>query len=91
MHGAMSTGPSRSSPAEVIPGSSLIFYEPADRDAMRVVADPDDESHFFVSSWGNGLYEFREGEVINNYNQYNSPLTSIRPGENYTTDMRPGI
>ena len=63
---------------------SLILYETADRDAMRVVADPDDESHFFVSSWGNGLYEFRDGEVVNNFNQYNSPLSSIRPGENYT-------
>lgn len=64
--------------------NSHILYGEADRDAMRVAADPDDESHFFVSSWGNGLYEFVDGEVVNNYNQYNSPLSSIRPGENYT-------
>ncbi len=63
---------------------SHIFYGEADRDAMRVIADPDNENHFFVSSWGNGLYEFLDGELINNYNQYNSPLASIRPGENYT-------
>jgi len=64
--------------------SSHILYGTADRDAMRVLADPDDHTHFFVSSWGNGLYEFSDGEVINNYNQYNSPLSSIIPGESYT-------
>ncbi len=63
---------------------SIILYGDADRDAMRVVADPTDENHFFVSSWGNGLYEFREGEMVNNFNQYNSPLASIIPGENYS-------
>ncbi len=64
--------------------TSHILYGPADRDAMRVIADPNDERHFYVSSWGNGLYEFRDGEMIKNYNQYNSPLTSIRPGEDFT-------
>jgi hypothetical protein len=63
---------------------SNILYGEADRDAMRVVADPGDENHYFVSSWGNGLYEFLNGEPVKNYNQYNSPLSSIRPGENYT-------
>lgn len=76
-------------PLQVFTGSgeswnSQILYGEADRDAMRVAADPADQNHFFVSSWGNGLYEFDEGEVINIYNQYNSPLASIRPGENYT-------
>ncbi len=63
---------------------SHILYGSADRDAMRVVADPADPGRFFVSSWGNGLYEFREGEVVNNYNQFNSPLASIIPGESYS-------
>mgnify|MGYP002399053392 CR=1 FL=1 len=63
---------------------SNILYGPADRDAMRVVADPADPDHYFVSSWGNGLYEFRNNTLINNFNQYNSPLSSIIPGDNYT-------
>jgi len=63
---------------------SHILYDAADRDAMRVIDDPDDENHFFVSSWGNGLYEFQEDELVNIYNQYNSPLASIIPGDNYT-------
>jgi len=76
-------------PLQIFTGSgdswqSHILYGEADRDAMRVVADPSDEKHFFVSSWGNGLYEFSDGELINNYNQYNSPLESIIAGENFT-------
>ena len=63
---------------------STILYRPEDRDAMRVLSDPDDENHYFVSSWGNGLYEFMEGEMVMNYNQENSPLSSIIPGENFT-------
>jgi Two component regulator propeller len=76
-------------PLQIFTGSndtwkSIILYGDADRDAMRVIADPTDENHFFVSSWGNGLYEFRDDAIVNNFNQYNSPLTSIRPGENYS-------
>ena len=63
---------------------SHILYSTPDRDAMRVIDDPDDKSHFYVSSWGNGLYEFRGDEVVNIFNQYNSPLASIHPGENYS-------
>lgn len=76
-------------PLQVFTGSgntwfSHILYGTADRDAMRVVADPNDDARFFISSWGNGIYEFSDGEVIKNYNQYNSPLSSIIPGENYS-------
>ncbi|MDX9903521.1 MAG: T9SS type A sorting domain-containing protein [Bacteroidales bacterium] len=63
---------------------STILYRPEDRDAMRVISDPEDASHYFVSSWGNGLYEFRESDLVMNYNQGNSPLSSIVPGENFT-------
>jgi len=64
--------------------SSTILYRTEDRDAMRVISDPEDESRYFVSSWGNGLYEFRDDEMVMNYNQENSPLSSIIPGENFT-------
>lgn len=63
---------------------SNILYGPADRDAMRVVADPADPDRYFVSSWGNGLYEFKNSTLVNNFNQYNSPLSSIIPGDNYS-------
>ncbi len=61
-----------------------ILYGSSDRDAMRVVADPQNSNHYFVSSWGNGIYEFLDGQMINNYNQYNSPLSSITPGQPYS-------
>jgi hypothetical protein len=63
--------------------NSKILYGP-NRDAMRVVADPAENDHYFVSSWGNGIYEFKAGDLLENYNQYNSPLASIHPGENFT-------
>ena len=76
-------------PLQVFAGSgnsweSHILYGEADRDAMRAAIDPSNEKHLFVSSWGNGLYEFLDGELVKNYNQYNSPLSSILPGENYS-------
>ncbi len=64
--------------------NNVILYNEGDRDAMRVVSDPDNKNHCFVSSWGNGIYEYLEGKQINHYNQYNSPLTSIISGEPYS-------
>jgi hypothetical protein len=61
-----------------------ILYGTPDRDAMRVVSDPKNNNHYFVSSWGNGIYEFLNGEMINNYNQDNSPLLSMIPGSPYS-------
>lgn len=76
-------------PLQVFTGSgdrwrSTILYRPEDRDAMRVISDPGDVNHYFVSSWGNGLYEFRQGDMVMNYNQDNSPLSSIIPGEYFS-------
>jgi len=61
-----------------------ILYGTSDRDAMRVVSDPQNNNHYFVSSWGNGIYEFLNGEMVKNYNQDNSPLSSIIPGSPYS-------
>lgn len=63
---------------------SNILYGSADRDAMRVIAVPGDQDHYFVSSWGNGVYEFDGITLVNNFNQYNSPLTSIFPGSAFS-------
>lgn len=60
-----------------------LLYGAADRDALRVAVDPSNSNHFFVSSWGNGIYEFLDGNIVKNYNQYNSPLTSIYPDGAY--------
>jgi len=53
------------------------------RDAMRAVADPDNASHFFVSTWGGGLLEYENNNLIKQYTESNSPLQTIIPGEPY--------
>jgi hypothetical protein len=50
-------------------------------DALRSLADPDDENHLFISTWGGGLLEYRDNNLINQYNDSNSPLQSIIPGQ----------
>jgi hypothetical protein len=44
------------------------------RDISGFAIDPNDENHWFVGTWGDGLLEMRNGEVINQYNESNSPL-----------------
>jgi hypothetical protein len=43
-------------------------------DAMRSIIDPGNNSHFFVSTWGDGLLEYNNNVVVKHYNSSNSPL-----------------
>jgi len=52
-------------------------------DALRSLIDPDDNNHFFISTWGGGLLEYSNGNFLNQYNASNSPLQSIIPGQAY--------
>ncbi len=54
------------------------------KDAMRVLADPDNNNHFFVSTWGGGLLEYDNNTEINKYDDSNSPLKTIIPGQPYS-------
>jgi hypothetical protein len=47
------------------------------RDIMCVVADPNDGSHAFMGSWGNGLLEFDKDGLKKIYNTQNSTLQYI--------------
>lgn len=66
-------------------GKWLNFQEKEVRDATglyyqnitSVVEDPNEEGHFFASSFGYGLYEFRNGEFVKHYNYENSVLESV--------------
>jgi len=55
---------------------------------IKTPTDPNEPkySHFFVSSFGSGLYEFRNNKFINWYNCTNSTLETIIPADqfNYT-------
>lgn len=52
-------------------------------DAMRAVVDPSDNTHFFVSTWGGGLLEYKNNILVKQYTDANSPLQTIIPGKPY--------
>jgi hypothetical protein len=52
-------------------------------DVLRSLIDPDDQNHLFLSSWGGGLLEYKDNNLINHYTDANSPLQTIIPGKTY--------
>jgi hypothetical protein len=53
-------------------------------DAMRVLPDPENNNHFYVSTWGSGLLEYENNILIHKYDDSNSPLKTIIPGSPYS-------
>ena len=51
------------------------------KDFMNVAVDPEDENHFWLTSYGTGLYEFQNNQCINRFTGYNSelPIETIVP------------
>ncbi|MDL2222215.1 T9SS type A sorting domain-containing protein [Parabacteroides sp. OttesenSCG-928-N08] len=45
-------------------------------DVVSVAVDPRDETHYFASTWGEGVYEFKENEFVERYTLTNSSLGS---------------
>lgn len=43
-------------------------------DFLSITVDPKDPTHFFLSSWGSGLYEFKDHKVVHLYDYTNSGL-----------------
>ncbi|HUX94160.1 MAG TPA: hypothetical protein VMV47_00395 [Bacteroidales bacterium] len=52
-------------------------------DGIRTIIDPDDLEHIFVASWGEGLLEYKNNELVKQYSYTNSPLQTIIPGSPY--------
>ena len=50
------------------------------RDITSIVQDPNDPSHHFASSAGQGVYEFQDFQFLRLLNESNSALESIIPG-----------
>ncbi len=48
---------------------------------LTIAADPSNTSHFFASSWGNGLLEYRNYQFVAQYNNKNSPLETALPAQ----------
>ena len=53
------------------------------KDAMRALPDPDNTNHFFVSTWGGGLLEYKNDSLQIQFTERNSPLQTIIPGQPY--------
>ncbi|NMC40595.1 MAG: T9SS type A sorting domain-containing protein [Bacteroidales bacterium] len=53
-------------------------------DAMRILPDPADKNHFWVSTWGAGLLEYENNQFARKYDASNSPLETIIPGKPYS-------
>ena len=51
-----------------------ILFPELPADAMRAFIDPGNSSHFFISSWGDGLFEYENNTLVKHYDSSNSPL-----------------
>jgi hypothetical protein len=60
-----------------------VLTSPGITDAMRAIADPLNSNHIFVATWGNGLLEFENGTLKNQFTYTNSPLQTIIPNQPY--------
>lgn len=50
------------------------------RDLVKVVFQPEDPNRMFIGTWGYGVMEFQNEQVLNVYNETNSTLRTIIPG-----------
>jgi len=51
-------------------------------DLTSAAVDPQDPMHYYVGSWGEGLYEFKDNKFVNLYLYTNSSLQSTITGNN---------
>ena len=49
------------------------------QDATSIAVNPDDETHFFVSTWHRGIYEFKDNELVKRHDLTNSALETALP------------
>ncbi len=58
----------------------------------QIGIDPNDTKHYFVTSWREGMYEFKNDVCVKRYNQCNSPIevvldpAKVIPGDYNNTD-----
>ena len=53
------------------------------QDLTAVAVDPDDDMHYFVSSFGEGIIEVQDNTFVRLYNHLNTPLQSVLPNTSY--------
>lgn len=57
---------------------STIGYQPAD--FLNMAVDPNDQSHYFITTWGDGMLEFRNNVFYKQHGPGNSPFRNVIPG-----------
>ncbi len=60
-------------------GTSTVDY----RDLIDLAVDPADKNHVYGASWGWGLLEYRDGELIEVYDHTNSTLQTMIEGGDF--------
>ena len=60
-------------------GTSTVDY----RDLIDLAIDPADKHHVFAASWGYGLLEYRNGELVEAFDESNSTLQTFIENDNY--------
>lgn len=60
----------------------------ASLDFVNVAVDPTDNTHFFVTSYGNGLFEFKNDAFANWYHHKNSTIETIAAGSDEYSYIR---
>lgn len=50
------------------------------QDFMNMAIDPADKTHYFITTWGDGMLEFRNNVFFKQHGPTNSPLRNIIPG-----------
>lgn len=53
------------------------------KDLTSIVEDPEKPGHFYASSFGNGVYEYKDYKFCKLHSIGNSPLCTILPGDKY--------
>ncbi len=48
---------------------------------LSIAEDPANTNHFFVASWGGGLLEYKNDQLINRFTNKNSPLETALPNQ----------
>ena len=61
--------------------TSITNYDAVDYISVEI--DPYNSDHYFAGSWGNGLIEYRNNEIVKTYNETNSSLQSMIPGDDF--------
>ena len=57
------------------------------KNAIRAIIDPDNNNHIFVSTWGNGLLEYLDNNLVGHFTDLNSPLQASITGNTYVSGL----